>query len=95
MQDADAKAILSTKTHPRVTEESVNAKIGVVDYQMHGSMTICVITMKNGYKVVGKSAPASVDNFDASVGEHYAYKDAYRQIWPLEGYLLKEQLTHG
>jgi hypothetical protein len=49
-------------------------------------LTICVLTLDNGFTVVGKSAPMSADNFDAAKGRQFAYEDAVRQMWPLEAY---------
>lgn len=58
-----------------------------------GLLTICVIAMKNGFTIIGKSAPASADNFDAELGRKLAYEDAVRQIWPLMGFALRERLA--
>lgn len=58
-------------------------------------LTICVLVMKNGFNVIGKSAPASPENFDAEKGRTFAYEDAIRQLWPLEGYALRERLSAG
>jgi len=55
-------------------------------------LTICVLVLKNGFTVVGKSACASAANFDVDVGEKVARQDAVNQIWALEGYLLKQRL---
>lgn len=55
-------------------------------------LTICVVVLQNGYTIIGKSAPASADNFDALLGRKLAYDDAVRQIWPLMGYHLKQRL---
>ncbi|RVT96420.1 hypothetical protein EOD42_14460 [Rhodovarius crocodyli] len=74
--------------HPRVTKEHIEAQIMTVDYIYEGQLTICIISMKNGFRLVGKSAPADPANFNAEVGQRYAYEDAFRQAWPLEGYLL-------
>ena len=49
--------------------------------------------MRNGFTVIGKSAPASPENFDAAKGKLFAYEDAIKQLWPLEGYALRERLT--
>jgi len=54
--------------------------------------TICVLTLQNGFTVVGKSACAEPANFNRELGQKIAYDDAVRQIWALEGYLLKERL---
>ena len=42
--------------------------------------------------MLGKSAPASPANFNPELGAKFAYEDAVRQVWQLEGYLLREQL---
>lgn len=55
-------------------------------------LTICVLVLRNGFTVVGKSAVASRENFDEAIGRRVAREDAVRQIWPLEGYLLKQKL---
>jgi hypothetical protein len=89
----DAKATVATKTAPKVTEGSIKAKIASVEYIPVDLLTICVITMKNGFKVVGKASAASPENHDPAVGQRYAYEDAFKQIWPLEGYLLREILS--
>jgi hypothetical protein len=56
-------------------------------------LTICVLEMKNGFVVIGKSAPASPENFDREKGRRFAYEDAIKQLWPLEGYALREVLS--
>lgn len=55
-------------------------------------LTFCVLVLENGFTVTGKSAPASAANFDPELGEKIAKADAVNQIWPLEGYLLREKL---
>ncbi|ESY05256.1 hypothetical protein X752_25950 [Mesorhizobium sp. LNJC398B00] len=56
-------------------------------------MTICVMTLTNGFTLVGKSAPADPANFNQALGEKFAREDCIRQMWPLEGYLLREELS--
>lgn len=56
-------------------------------------LSICILVMKNGFTVIGKSAPASADNFNEELGKKFAYEDAIRQLWPLEGYALREKLS--
>ena len=55
-------------------------------------MTLCVITMRNGFVEVGKSAPASPENFDKEKGRTFAYEDAVRNLWPKLGYALRDAL---
>lgn len=56
-------------------------------------LTFCVLVLKNGFTVTGESACASPENFDAEVGRKIARANAVNKIWPLEGYLLKQQLS--
>lgn len=60
-----------------------------------GIMTIAVVSLENGYILVGKSASADPDNFNAELGQKFAREDAMRQMWPLEGYALRERLHQG
>jgi len=96
-------------TAPRVTLASMEAKIAEESYFTVGQalralqngrpvgpldiMTLCVLVMDNGFVVLGKSAPASPENFDAEKGKRFAYEDAIKQLWPLEAYLLREKLS--
>lgn len=56
-------------------------------------LTICVLTLRNGFTVLGKSACASPENFNAELGAKIARQDAVSQMWPLLGYALKERLS--
>jgi hypothetical protein len=55
--------------------------------------TMCVVVMRNGFVVMGKSAPASPENFNVELGRKFAYEDAVRQLWPLMGYALRDRLA--
>lgn len=57
------------------------------------NLTICLLVMQNGFVIIGKSAPASPENFDPEKGRRFAYEDAIKQLWPLEGYALRERLA--
>jgi hypothetical protein len=58
-------------------------------------LTFCVLVMRNGFTVVGKSACASPENFDAELGRKIARQDAINQCWPLLGYELRSRLADG
>ena len=60
-----------------------------------GLLTICVLVLANGFTIIGKSAPASPENFDAELGAKLAEEDAVRQVWPLMGYALREELRRA
>ncbi|MCG9081246.1 Gp49 family protein [Laribacter hongkongensis] len=56
-------------------------------------LTFCVLVLKNGYTVVGKSACASPENFDSGIGRKIARENAINEIWPLMGYELRTKLS--
>lgn len=74
----------------------IEAKIKDVEYHVFGDrLTVAVVTMANGFQVVGESACIDAANFVKEDGEKYAYEDAVEQLWMLEGYLLRERLYQG
>lgn len=80
---------------PRVTFAMISDEIEKEDYYVFPgtTLTVCLLTLKNGYTVLGKSACADPTNFDENVGRHYAREDAIRDIWPLLGFRLRDQLS--
>jgi len=57
-------------------------------------LTFCILVLKNGFTVIGKSACASPENYKKDVGEEIAKNDAINQIWPLMGYELRTKLMN-
>lgn len=55
-------------------------------------LTVCVIVLKNGFTLIGESACASPENFDADIGHKIARDNARGKIWALEGYALRSRL---
>lgn len=55
-------------------------------------LSICLLVMRNGFTVIGKSAPAHPDNYDYELGHRFAYEDAIRQLWPLMGFALRDRI---
>ena len=83
------------KSPHRVSLNSMLEKIKGEEYIHPESiphMTICILTVENGYAVVGKSAPADDQNFDEDLGKKFAKEDCIRQLWPLEAYLIRERM---
>ncbi len=93
ISDEQAEEILETRTFPRITRETIEDRIAAARWHGEGQLTMCVLTMANGYMIVGKSAPASPENFNEALGKKYAYEDCIRQAFALEGYLLCQQQT--
>jgi hypothetical protein len=96
MDDAEIEREIQAKglTAPRLTLEQINATIATEHYLIVPGtvMTICALVLKNGFSVVGTSAPASAENFDRDLGRKIAKGKAVDQIWQLEGYLLRQRL---
>lgn len=89
-------AAAANVTGPRVTLESIQRAIADVEYhhpEVCPHMTVAYVQMRNGFIVIGKSAPADPANFNPDLGRQFAREDAIRQIWQLEGYALRERLS--
>jgi hypothetical protein len=80
---------------PRLTPERIDAIIFGENYHVFAgtTFTVCLLTLENGFAVVGESACASPENFDAELGKKIAKENARNKIWQLEGYLLRQTLS--
>lgn len=82
--------------HPRVSLADLHAKVKQVQYvnpEFAPHLTVALVECQNGFILIGKSAPADPANFDAEAGKKFAFDDAIRELWSLEGYLLREKLS--
>ena len=80
---------------PRLTPMLIDAQIVSEQYHVFpgSTLTVCAITLKNGFLVVGESAAASPENFDEEIGRRIARDNARGKIWALEGYALRNALS--
>lgn len=80
---------------PRLNPQHIDSVIVSEQYYVfpNTTMTVCALTLKNGFIVVGESAAASPENFDAEIGRKIARENARNKIWALEGYLLRSKLS--
>lgn len=94
--EAAIEAEIQTKglTAPRLTPALIDATIAGEDFHVFPgtTLTICALTLRNGFIVTGESAAASPENFDQTIGRKIARENARNKIWALEGYLLRERL---
>lgn len=92
--DVQARLKASAMPAPKVTQDTVLNAIKTCAFHRFPDTTntVCLLVLDNGFSVVGQSACASADNFDATFGEELAYKDAVRQVWPLMEFRLRELL---
>lgn len=63
------------------------------DFDAIGTLTYCTLVLQNGFTVIGESACASPENFDAELGRKIARQNAIHKVWPLMGYAAKEKLA--
>lgn len=78
---------------PRVAIEDVLAEISGETYTVlpSGRVTICELTLKNGFTVRGESAVVFAENNVPELGRKYAREKAVDQIWQLLGFRLREK----
>ena len=83
------KGLNAPRLNPTLIDEAIHSE------QYHvfpgTTLTVCALTLRNGYIVTGESAAASPENFDQAIGR----KIARNKIWALEGYLLREKLAQS
>ena len=79
---------------PRLKPTDIDNAILAEQYHVFPgtTTTVCCLTLRNGFTVIGESAAASPENFNEKIGADVARENARRKIWALEGYLLKERL---
>ncbi len=96
MTDSEIEKEIVSKglTAPRVTPARLDEVIASEQYYVfpNTTFTACLLTLVNGYTVLGESACASPENFNAELGRKIARDNAKNKIWALEGYLLRQQL---
>jgi hypothetical protein len=81
---------------PRLMPADIEAVIArTVYHRLTSVLTICVLTLRNGFTLVGSSACVSAENYDREIGQKIARENAADQIWALEGYLLKQRVHDG
>lgn len=94
-QETEAAIAATKPTGPRLTPEQIDDQITAEDYHVfpNTTLTVCCLTLRNGFTVTGESAAASPENFNAAIGQRIARENARQKIWALEGYLLKERMN--
>jgi len=95
MNNVEEEIVKKGLTAPRVTPERLEEVIIDEDYHVFEGtqLTVCCLTLRNGFTVTGESACASPENFNAELGCKIARDNAKNKIWSLEGYLLKQKLA--
>ena len=78
-------------TAPRIKPQMLDDAIKSEEYHvLNNTLTVCILTLQNGFTVTGESACASPENFDEEIGQSIAKGNARDKLWPLLGFLLCE-----
>lgn len=79
---------------PRLTPKDIDEAIELAQYYVFPgtTLTVCCLTLTNGFTVTGESASISPENFDVGLGQKIARSHARDKIWALEGYLFRQRL---
>jgi hypothetical protein len=83
-----------TKKRTSVSLNDIEAKVTRTVFSVlpDTTTTICQLFMENGYVILGTSACVDKTKYNQALGEKYSYEDAINKAWPLEGYLLAQQM---
>lgn len=93
-QDELNAALAASPSPDRVTPEYLKSRVAKVEFHRlaGGTMTLCILTVDNGFQLTGTSACADPANYKKDVGEKISYDNAERGLWPLLGFALKEAM---
>jgi len=90
-KEIQAKGLNAPRLNPQMIDDAIKSE---AFYVFPGTtMTVCALTLRNGFQVVGESAAASPENFNEEIGRKIARDNARAKIWALEGYLLRSKLA--
>ncbi|MGI1988702.1 Gp49 family protein [Shewanella glacialipiscicola] len=99
--ELESKLVERGLNAPRVTPQSIEAKIKNVEYHLVQTSSgrkfmYCYITLENGFEVTGKpSVCVSGKNFCEETGREISYKNAFSECFGFEAYLLAEKIHKG
>jgi len=88
------RGIFAPRLSPAIVDDAVDPMVDVQYHNFPGTAVIvCLLTLRNGFALVGKSAAVSMDNFSDEVGRQVAYKDARNKMWEFLGFALHERIA--
>ena len=87
--DKKLDELLAASPAERVTKEYIESRIASTEFHRIGeTVTLCNITLDNGFSVRGESACVNPENYNQQIGEKIAYDNAFRLLWSPFGFLL-------
>lgn len=76
----------------KCTPEQIEAAVVKEEVVKLGVKTTCVVlTLKNGFEVIGISACVDPSEYNEEIGKKFARQRAIDKVWELEGYLLQSR----
>ncbi len=82
--------ISELKKTGRITQDHIDSLVASEKFERIGpKTTLCLLTLVNGFEIVGTSGVVNPDNYDATIGNSIAKENAIEKIWELEGYRLQ------
>lgn len=92
---AELEQAIAATPGEKVTDADLDNAIVATQFEYPtlppGTLTLCIITLRNGFNVVGESACVDPTNYNKEIGDTIAYNNARNKIWLLEGYALAER----
>lgn len=91
LSDEELNNAIEALPGERVTRDYMEDRIVKTEFLRVGeTVTICSLTLDNGYSVRGESACVDPANYRQEIGEKIARDNAFDKLWPLFGFLLAE-----
>lgn len=91
LKDNELIEALAKSPAPRITKDFMEGRIKETSFtRFSETVTICQITLDNGYSVRGESACVNPENYNQEIGERIAFDNAFNKLWPLFGFFLAE-----
>ena len=72
------------------TIADIEARIVAAEYVKRGTKTLCFLTLDNGWVQSGESDCVDAATYDPVKGTQFARARAVDELWPLIGFLAKE-----
>lgn len=93
MNTEELEQALEASPGERVTADYMHSRIKGAQFLTvpDTTLTLCIISLDNGFNVVGEAACVDPANFNAEVGQKIAYDNAFNKLWPLFGFALAEK----
>lgn len=81
------------KNTKKLSPEDIEKAIVSEDYYKLGvKTTVCLLTLRNGFEIIGTSSCVDPDNYDHDIGRGLAKQKAMDEVWYLEGYRLQQSI---